>query len=139
MADEVGAPWPSEDIPDQDLLYMRVHRNNIQNGALTAGAFRRHGDGLSTDWARYCDGPDDTRQRARSSSPGDNAVVSFVVGDIRADVRFTVAHTPVQRTLEDLAGNRAHADVRAATDVSKTEFRARLADLYKIEILLDAP
>lgn len=52
MADEVDGVWPSADIPDRDLLYMRVHRNNIQDGVLTAGSFKRHGDGLSTDWAK---------------------------------------------------------------------------------------
>ena len=139
MADAVDTPWPTENIPDQDLLYMRVHRNNTRDGAPTAGAFKRHGEGLSTDWAKYCAGPEDTRGRAKSSQPQDHAIVSFVVGNVRADPRFTVMHTPIQRTIEDPIGNRAHADIRATADVSKTEFRAKLSDLCKVEILLDAP
>lgn len=137
MVDEVDLPWPSEEIPDQDLLYTRVHRNNMVDGELTAAAFKIHGDGLSTDWAKHCFSVDDTRRRAKS--PRDNAVVSFVAGDIRADVRFAVVHTPIRPTADDPVGDRAHVDVRASRDVTKTEFRAKLSDPWTMAIPLDDP
>lgn len=130
MASEVNAPWPVEDIPNGDTLYMRVHKNNILNGELDAAAFQRHGGGLSTDWAKYAS-PEDTRSRSQSSPPGRNAVVAFVVGDIR-DIGFDVAHEPIMPTLDDPFGNQAHTEVSA--QVSSVEFRAKLSNLWKPEI-----
>jgi hypothetical protein len=99
--------WQSEDIPDVDSLWMRVHRMWIDaNGDIRPGVFQNkptNKDGMSTDWERYAR-PEDTRSRARN--PRDNAVIRLVVGEIRNIPDQFVVHTPDAAT-----GNRAHTDV----------------------------
>lgn len=106
MADEVGS-WSTEEVPDEDNLWMRVHKNNMDNGELRPGAFRnlpnKKTDGMSTDWAKYATAQE-TRDRA--SVPQDNAVIRLNVGEVRKIRDQTVVHTP------DIARrNRAHTDV----------------------------
>ena len=57
--------WPQEDIPDEDWLYMRVHRNWIQKGEVQAGFFRDLE--MSSDWATYAT-PEETRSRGRQDA-----------------------------------------------------------------------
>lgn len=53
----MSEPWPIESIPDADLLFMRVHRNNIAHGKPVVGVFINRGEGeqegMSTDWSEY--------------------------------------------------------------------------------------
>ena len=130
-AEGVEEVWESEAIPDTARLFMRVHRQNIdENGKLKPGAFRNlpkelPGSGMSTDWEKYTT-PDETQQRART--PADNAVIQLLCGDIRNIPGQTVVHTP-NRELN----NRAHTDVFG----EKTpEVRLKLMAIYQMVIPL---
>ena len=37
--------WPAELIPDEDLLFYRIHKSFIVNGELVPGAFQERGEG----------------------------------------------------------------------------------------------
>jgi len=99
--------WPTEQIPDEDLLFMRVHKNEIQGGAPIPGAFRNRGEGdqegMSTDWSRYST-PETTKLRAANPA-WKGGVIQMVVGDVRKIPSQTVAHAP-------LPDNRAHTNVK---------------------------
>jgi hypothetical protein len=62
----MSGDWPIEPVPDADLLFMRVHRNYIQNGKPNVGVFINHGEGaqegMSTDWSKYST-PEQTKKR----------------------------------------------------------------------------
>jgi hypothetical protein len=105
VADEVSF-WTSEPIPDENYLWMRVHKSYLANGDIAPGTFKNRPtpqDGMSTDWEKYAT-PQDTRDRGRVSA--DNAVIRLLVGDIRKIPAQTVTHTPDAKTQ-----NRAHTDV----------------------------
>ena len=40
--------WPNEEIPDRDVLFMRVHRKHVVDGEIIPGAFRNRG--AETTW-----------------------------------------------------------------------------------------
>ncbi len=102
MADQ-EVDWPSEQIPDSDLLYMRAHKDHIDSsGRLAPGVFRDQGPAMSTDWSKYAS-PSDTQLRARV--PADNGVIQFAAGAARV-VGLDVNHTP-----DIEVNNRAHTDV----------------------------
>lgn len=98
---------------------MRVHKNNLdENGWPQVGAFRNrapegtpltNADGMSTDWAKYAT-VQDTLQRAKT--PSDNIVIRLIAGKVRQIPGQVVEHTPIQATVEQPVGNRAHTDVR---------------------------
>ena len=72
VAYAMNPTWESEDIPDGDLLYMRLHRMYINNdGSVQVGAFRDHEGGMSTDWSKYSS-PEQTQSRAKK--PLENAI-----------------------------------------------------------------
>jgi hypothetical protein len=56
VADEVSVPWKSEDIANEDLLWMRVHRVWFNpDGSIKPGVFKNNPtaqDGMSTDWQK---------------------------------------------------------------------------------------
>ena len=120
LADEIAPPWPAEEIPDADSLYMRVHRNDVVYGELKPGVFRNRPDptrptrspAMSTDWSRYAT-PKDTRARALSSAPQDNGVISLNAGKVRGINRQRVEHTPkpTDPTNPSSRDNRAHTEV----------------------------
>jgi hypothetical protein len=130
VADEVSLVWPSENIPNEDSLWMRVHRTWIDsNGDIRPGAFQNrptHKDGMSTDWAKYAR-PEDTRFRAKN--PRENAVIQLIVGKVREIPDQTVIHTPDSAT-----NNQAHTDVFGE---KHTEARVKLSRIYKLVIPLD--
>ena len=111
MADRGLTPWPVEEIPDADTLYMRVHRQWFRSdGSIIDTCFQNRPDdrgGMSTDWDRYST-PEETRGRARQ--PGDNAVIAMNVGQVRTIPGQTVRHSPIFGH-PDLPNNRAHTDV----------------------------
>jgi hypothetical protein len=105
VADEVVS-WPSEDIPAEDHLWMRVHRNDMEDGDILPRAFRnrpKNTGGMSTDWDKYRTAQD-TRNDGRV--PLENAVIRLNVGVVREIPDQKVVHTPdLERQ------NRAHTDV----------------------------
>lgn len=114
MADEapLGAEeWPSEDIPEQDQLFLRIEKSYVRNGTPMPGAFRNRPtdkDGMSTDWDRYSTAKA-TRNRGRV--PSNNGVVVLVVRRVLDAPGQTVRHTPDRRL-----NNRAHTDVFGPKD-----------------------
>jgi hypothetical protein len=101
--------WQKEDIPDPHLLYMRVHRNNVNKfGEPNTVALKDHAppDGskqpsLSVDWCRYSS-PEETQ--GRTGQPEKYGVVRMVAGVVREIQGLTVEHDP-------LAENRAHSEI----------------------------
>lgn len=121
--------WPAEQIPNRDRLFMRIHKNwRKGDGTVAIGAFKNHGEGMSTDWETYAT-PRDTRRRARH--PECNAVVSLHVGSVRELPDQRVEHTP---NIE--ADNRAHSDVYGKKD---EEVRMKLRRIAEIIIGFDTP
>lgn len=120
--------WPVEPIPDQDHIYCRVHQMYIKSDGIFPAAFTNRPQGsesMSVDWAKYTT-PDETRARARK--PIENAVVQFVVGQVRAIPGQRVEHSP-----DVLRGNRSHSDVIG----EKTpEVRTLLSRIYRLSIPL---
>lgn len=116
--------WAVEAVPDSDHLYMCVHRTWVKpNGTVSVGAFKNHGHGMSTDWSKYAT-PEETRSRHKS--PLDNAVVAFLVGDVRIIPGQGVEHSP-------LPENRAHTDITGDKD---EEARVRLRRIATTSIPL---
>ncbi len=116
--------WPIEDIPDQDHLFMRMHRMWFKpEGTIIPGAFQKRGGGTSTDWSRYST-PQQTRRRGRT--PSDNAVIGMIVGAVRAKPTQRVEHTPKPE-------NRAHTDVLGEDD---EEVRTKLVRLTELVLHL---
>ncbi len=137
LADErVGhsnAPFGEEEIPDNDLLYMRVHRTywtNPDPNYIPASCFKdlpNPGAGMSTDWCRYAK-PHETR--AREGQPEMNAVVSMRVEDIKRIEAQGVVHDP-------LIGNRAHSLVKGPK--TKPRIRKMFSRCARIQIRIDDP
>ena len=130
MAEEISVSWSPENIPDEDLLFMRVHRMWLNpDRTIKPGAFQNRPtsqDGMSTDWAKYASA-DETRNRGKI--PSKNGVIQMVVGKVRQVPNQRVVHTP------DLtAGNRAHTDVFGE---KHTEVRLKLSRLSDLVIPLD--
>lgn len=130
VADEITLPWEKESIPDDAILYMRVHKNNIDsNGEPIPGAFRNHptrADGMSTDWNKYAS-PEDCRQRGRT--PNENGVICLAVNEVRKIVGQIVEHTPIyEPSSTPPLFNRAHTDVFGE---KTTEVRFHLMQIYR--------
>ncbi|MGH2531680.1 MAG: hypothetical protein ACRDJW_05180 [Thermomicrobiales bacterium] len=123
----MSEPWPVESIPDSATVYMRVHKQYIKRGQISASCFKNQADptspraGRSTDWSTYST-PEECRDRARH--PRDNAVIELVVGDIRSIEGQSVEHTPIPNAPER-KGNRAHTDVFGDKDDLEVKLRFR--------------
>lgn len=127
----MSSAWEPEEIPDRDLLFMRIHANDLEeDGTPKPGAFRNSLDpitgvrAMSTDWSKYTHA-EDTLRRGRQE-PSTYGVLSLSVGDVRAIPDQIVLHTP-----DGPRDNRAHADVRGQKN-PKT--RSLFLDAYRIEI-----
>jgi hypothetical protein len=126
------AALPSEEIPDGDSLYLRVHHKNIVNDEATPAAFRAHDGGLSTDWSRYAT-PEWTRanagphpEKGTPRGPELYGVVVFVVGPVRAVPNVLVKHKPK-------IDNRAHTDIEYS-EGDKEQVRVELGRLWEWSI-----
>ena len=125
MADELM--WPVEEIPNADSVYMRAHRMYFRSGGLAVGVFQAHEGGMSVNWEKYASAQETKQQAAR---PGDNAVIGFLVGAIRAIKDLNVKHTPKD-------SNRAHSDVNLPDRREElTEVRVLLGRIAGIAIPL---
>ncbi len=102
----------TEEIPDENRLFMRVHQAYIRDGLPTVGAFTDHGEGMSTDWDKYSTAQE-TLQRSKDVQK--NGVVEMIVGAVRG-LGQRVAHAPIPT-------NRAHTAVLGEKD---TEVRVKL-------------
>lgn len=110
MADRLGCEdWDSEDdIPNQDDLYLRAHKEHFVRGKWQPSAILRErpqeGCGMSTDWSKY-GAPQLTRLGTKTENAANYAVWKFNVGEVRAIEELRVAHDPVCTKDEQ---NRAH-------------------------------
>lgn len=116
----MSEPWPIEQIPDADLLFMRVHRNDIQNGQPIPGVFKNRGEGqqegMSTDWSSYSTAE---QTKLRATNPAwRGGVIQMGVGHVRKIPRQTVEHAP-------LPENRAHTNVKGPKSGSVEGTQAR--------------
>lgn len=130
--------WPKQQVPDGDLLFMRVHSSYIKDGKPNAGVFVNHGEGeqegMSTDWSEHS-----TAQQTILRAPKPNwkgGVIQMVVGDVRKLPRQTVEHAP-------LPDNRAHTNVKGPKkeSVEGTQVRYLFMRIYRWAIKYegDAP
>jgi len=128
VANPIGSPWQSENIPDIDTLYMRVHKGWFnEDGTINPGVFRDRGDGMSTDWSKYST-PGDTCNRAKT--PEENSVISMNVGEVRTIPNQLVRHTP-----DEKLNNRAHTDVVGNKEPkSNPEARVRFSRICQMSI-----
>lgn len=97
--------WPKEEIPEEDLLYMRIPQALINaHGEPEPGAFINHpkDGGMSTNWSKYST-PSQTLSGARK--PGAK-VTQMLVGEVIGLPGQRVEHTPDCQSM-----NRAHTDV----------------------------
>jgi hypothetical protein len=106
-----NSAWEKESIPDDAILFMRVHRSLFPDGEIIPYAFTKHGDppGMSTDWNRHSTA-EECRQRARQVGklPENYAVIWMPVSGVRNIPGQTVEHTPIY---QPPIVNRAHTDV----------------------------
>jgi hypothetical protein len=123
VATPITAPWIKENIPDEDLLFMRVHKSLVQpGGRVLPKAFENHGDpndpskeaGMSTDWERYSTA-EECRQRANQvgKDPNKYQVIQLNVGRVREIPDQRVEHTPI---FEPPIVDQAHTDVFGEKD-----------------------
>ena len=133
--------WKQEDIPDKDLLYCYVYKENInsETGDPLERAFRntpfKKGTDLSSDWNKYST-PKETQQRIAKQpkrkggfkNPDDYYVVQLSVQRIRTEIPSqTIEHDPIQND-QVLPDNRSHTKINGEKD---PEVRLKFVDIYK--------
>jgi hypothetical protein len=132
VAGVVTDAWASEDIPDDGTLYRWVRQEYFKyyatRGTVSTSAFTNYPSdgGMSTDWTKYCAGPDDTRRR--SPDPPRHGVVELDVSAIRnmhlaAPDRIALQQVIHAPTWPD---NRAHTDVYGRKDAAAMRQYQRL-------------
>ena len=133
MVGQVSVPWPIEEIPDADRLFMRVHQVFIRNGEVRSACFKdqpRPGTGMSTDWSRYS-----TPERTRAGGPKPPslyAVVALNVGEVRRIPDQRVVHDP-------LTDNRAHTLVHGPKGDAHPQIRLQYLPISRIVVPPDQP
>lgn len=114
VADEIALTWEAENVPNEDFLYMRVHKGffHPRHIPFAPAIFKNNGEGMSTDWSKYST-PNDTRNRVKQfgKMPENYAVIEMLVADVKSIENQTVEHTPDIPNL-----NRAHTDVFGEKD-----------------------
>jgi len=83
-----------EHVPNEDVLFLRVHPQNAPNGELQASAFKDIGPGMSTNWQKYC--PTAADSKSLAAKPKGHGVVSLVVEPVRS-IPLAVTHTPAKK------------------------------------------
>jgi hypothetical protein len=132
--DEKYPQYPIEEIPDQDLLFCRVHHLNLymenDNVRIKPQAFDptpyppKTANGLSTNWSKYSSA-EQTKTDARV--PENYAVVSFLVQKVR-DIPLSVVHSPTK--------NQAHTHILdiPPREQNDAKITLKLRDICKWEI-----
>lgn len=123
--------WAKEEIPDEDFLFLRVHKSLIRlDGTAAPRVFQCHGGGMSTNWSKYAT-PEKTRDEVSKwgKKPANYSVLALVAGEVRAIDGLEVEHTP---DVEN--DNRAHTDVRGTggdpPSGDEVRLRVKLGQLY---------
>lgn len=116
--------WEIEGIPDESLLYYRIHKSDCRDGKVLPGAFKERGAGekrgMSTNWDKYSD-PEDLMNVAHV--PQDNGVGQFEVEKVRemelADLK--VVHDP-----DKINNNRSHTHIIGIPRKGQLKTKVRL-------------
>ncbi len=137
--------FPAEPIPDSDMLYLRVHKNNLDSKVsdeklkIKLIAFDPKPEGsseLSTDWSKYSSA---LETQNRSKTPSENGVLSFIVNEIRnVPLALEVRHDPMTLK-EHFRENRAHSLVlNLPPRKNDLGFRTKLRGISKWEIPIES-
>jgi hypothetical protein len=122
-------PYPVEDIPDKDSLFLRVHRSIVKDGGSPMPvAYEEHDGGMSTNWSKYATAASTREQVAKMinrktglpRNPADYGILQFNVGQVRQIPKLAVLHAPQ-------ADNQAHTDVTGTNDA---QARVKLGRIY---------
>jgi hypothetical protein len=128
-----------ETIPDEDILFMRVHKQNIDFD-LTPNDVKpvafdpkpTEKDGLSTNWSRYSDAKLILKQTTdNGKDPNNYGVISLPVGNVRTIEILEVKHDPVENP-----DNQAHSLINNIPPRKPNDLgvRIKLREMYKWEI-----
>jgi hypothetical protein len=125
MSQDSASVTKSQVVPDEDLVMIRIHHNNLDQNKIKAGAFVYRGqqgeEGISCDWKKYSS-VEESRNRGRD--PSKNMIAILNVGKIRTMpvvCRQRVIHTPTKN-------NFSHCDIvpKPLSDPEYTEVRLQL-------------
>jgi hypothetical protein len=130
-----------ETIPDEDILFYRVHKTKIdqeesdEKKKIMLIAFDPQPKGcteMSTDWSKYSSAFD-TQNKAKI--PTDNGVLSFIVSRVRnAPFPLEVRHDPV---LNEHFKNKSHALISSVPPrKNDIGIRLKLRDICNWEIIV---
>jgi len=117
--------WPQEQIPDEERLFMRVHKSLLVDGELVPGVFREQKGSISTDWERYS-----TPQQslARAAKPAENGIIALLTEGVRSVPPLNVVHEP-----RPALNNRAHTNIYGLSQPppeAKNERRLKLLEMF---------
>jgi hypothetical protein len=127
-------PIDIETIPDEDILYCRVHLSNIdkENGKIKPSAFDptpfENPDGLSVNWSKYSNAEQTKQEVTLFGKKVENySVVSFLTLEVR-NISLQVIHKPTK--------NRAHSLILNIPPRKQNDARITmlLRDICKWEI-----
>jgi len=133
----IPAPFPVEVIDDDQKLFYRIHRNNIDHDIVDRKEKIRpvafdpkpspHSVQMSVNWEKYSSAE---ATRLSAPKPELNGVLSFISGKIRiSPVNLNVTHSPTQRT------NRSHSHIHdVLSKKNDPEIRLLLRDSCEWEI-----
>ena len=133
--------WPKEIIPDEDKLFVRVHKNLCSKGLPKETAFLntpKTGDNLSSDWNRYA-----TAEESRLLI---SKQVHFITGEFKDHLSFfiweftvgilrnltvscpNIEHEPLYKDPEEYGSpnNRAHSIIIKEKINNNAIYRAQL-------------
>lgn len=140
--------WPKEEIPLQDKLFIRVHKQNInpKTGLPRPAAFKNtpaSGPSLSSDWERYTT-PEKSReligkQYKKGTTDFKNPLFFFIVSVIVKNIynlncNQLIEHTPKYQNPEPIGdpNNRAHSSITG--DKTDEEIRLKFVNISNWEI-----
>ena len=92
--------FPVEDIPDDAILFRKVHRNHFPGGRVSSVAFKDQR--MSVNWEKF--------RNAESSADNNSAVVVALLAGKCRELQQIVEHTPIEPE-EDFGPNQAHVEV----------------------------
>ncbi len=127
MADGVDPRQTVEEIPADDVIYIRVLGTAVDQYGKPEPGFFRHSTGstsMSCDWCRHCPDAEATRHGSKTNSHLCYGVVKLSVGGIRSvgvelplenhdSIRQDVLHSPIPENVahSDLTGPKSAPEI----------------------------
>lgn len=125
--------YPTEDIPDKDLLFRRIPQIFIRVN-ISPSAFSFNEDGCSVNWEKYSD-PERTRVEYARHPPNYYSVGALKAGDVRG-IDLKVKHNPLPNEREKTVDNRTHCLITLLPEIRKSgkilKYQALLANLCSL-------